>query len=146
RGHGATGLVTAAVARRAVDVQIAISDHVAAAVDGACTVVRTGIEDRPDAPGADGRHRTVLLVQRLQPEKRGDVAVEAFARSGLAQAGWRLDVVGDGAERAALEELSTALGLGAVTRFLGTRDDVAARMRTAGVLLAPCPVEGLGLS
>ena len=40
------------------------------------------------------RERVVLVAQRLEPEKRSDVALRAFAASGLAEPGWRLDVAG----------------------------------------------------
>ncbi len=146
RGHGPAGRLVAAVARHTVDAQIAISDYVAGALDGASTVVRTGVADRPDCPPAAAREHTVLVAQRLQPEKRGDLAVEAFARAGLAAAGWRLVVAGDGAERERLERLARRHGLDESCQFLGAREDVPDLMRTAGVLLAPCPVEGLGLS
>ena len=148
RGHGPTGPLVAHLARHRVDHQLAVSAHVAAHVDGEATVVPPGIDDRPDPPPSATRHRTVLVVQRLQPEKRTDLALEAFAASGVAAAGWRLEVAGDGASRDRLEQHAARLGLetGTHVRFLGARTDVVDLMQTAGILLAPCPVEGLGLS
>ncbi|WP_402467117.1 glycosyltransferase family 4 protein [Isoptericola aurantiacus] len=148
RGHGVTGPVVAAVARHRVDAQIAISRYVAAGIDGSSAVVPAGLDAAPPGPAARERGRTVLLAQRLQPEKRSDVAIRAFAQSGLAAEGWTLDVAGDGAERERLERLASSLGIlpGTSVRFLGHRADVAELMRSAGMLVAPCPVEGLGLS
>ena len=131
--------------RRRLDAQIAISRAVADAVDGRSTVVHTGVENRPLRDVAL-RDRVVLIAQRLQPEKRTDVGIRAFAASGLADDGWTLEIAGAGPERGALEALATDLGIGASTRFLGYRTDLPQVMDRAGMLIAPCPVEGLGLT
>ena len=134
-----------ALVRRRIDAQISISAAVAAAIDGPSTVVHTGIESRPPGDQA-ARERTVLMAQRLQPEKRTDVGVRAFAASGLASDGWMLDVAGIGPEREALERLAAELGIAASVRFSGYRTDLPDLLARAGMLLAPCPVEGLGLT
>jgi glycosyltransferase involved in cell wall biosynthesis len=146
RGSGPAAGLTAAVARRPVRAQIAISRYVADHVDGDSVVVHPGIDDRPDAPAAAGRDRTVLLVQRLEPEKRTDLGVLAFAASGLHRDGWRLAIAGDGSQRADVEALVAREGLGEHVDLLGARADVDDLMRHAALLLAPCPIEGLGLS
>jgi glycosyltransferase involved in cell wall biosynthesis len=146
RGSGAAGRAVAAVARHRVAAQISISRYVADAVDGPSVVVHPGVDSAPDAPPAGARDRTVLVAQRLESEKETDVAVRAFAASGLAGAGWRLRVAGDGARRAELEALTARLGIATSTDFLGQRHDVPALLETAAILLAPCSVEGLGLS
>ncbi|MFD4994016.1 glycosyltransferase family 4 protein [Cellulosimicrobium cellulans] len=146
RGTGARGRLVAAVASSSVRAQIAISRYVAEHVEGASVVVHPGVDDRPDGPRATERDAVVLVVQRLEAEKRTDLALEAFAASGLGGRGWRLEVAGDGAQRTALEDLSRSLGIAGVTSFLGARDDVDVLLGRAGLLVAPCPVEGLGLS
>ncbi|MCB7137027.1 glycosyltransferase family 4 protein [Cellulosimicrobium marinum] len=146
RGTGRFGPAVAAVARRPVVAQVAISRFVADSVDGPSVVVPPGVEDRGPAPRAAERERVALLAQRLEPEKGTDVALRAFAASGLADAGWHLDVAGDGALRTELEALAAGLGIGTAVRFLGRRGDVDALMARAALLLAPCAVEGLGLS
>ncbi|MGW8567316.1 glycosyltransferase family 4 protein [Isoptericola sp. NPDC055881] len=143
RGTGWSAPVVAAVARRPVRAQIAVSRYVATSVDGPATVVHPGV----DAPaGADPAARlpVVLVLQRLEAEKATDVALRAFAASGVAADGWTLRVAGTGSCTGALRTLAHRLGVDA--EFLGHVDDVADLLRTAGVLLAPCPVEGLGLS
>lgn len=130
---------------RSIDAQISISTAVAAAVDGSSTVVHSGIEPRPLRDGAL-RERVVLMAQRLQPEKRTDVGMRAFAVSALADEGWILEIAGVGPERDALDALAVSLGLEGATRFLGYRTDLPAVMDRAGILIAPCPVEGLGLT
>lgn len=140
-----------AVAARVVDAEIAISSAVSAEIGVPSTVVRSGLP----APGASGtepsgtppvRERILLVAQRLEAEKATDVAIEAFAASGLAADGWQLWIAGEGALRAALEAQAARLGVAGATRFLGYRSDVAALMAQAGILLAPCPREGLGLT
>ncbi|MEG3614414.1 glycosyltransferase family 4 protein [Isoptericola haloaureus] len=147
RGSGRLGPLVGAVARHRVTAQIAVSRFVAEAVDGDCVVVHPGVDPVPTTPApAASRTPTVLVAQRLEPEKRTDRALEAFAVSGLARDGWTLEVAGDGSERPALEKRASELGIVEDVRFLGVRDDVEQLMTTAALLLAPCPVEGLGLS
>jgi glycosyltransferase involved in cell wall biosynthesis len=146
RGRSVPGRLVARVVAPRISVQIAISRYVADAVDGPSVVVHPGVDTVPDILRAARRDAVVLLVQRLEPEKRTDLGLQAFAASGLAAQGWRLDVVGDGALRGSLEALVARSGMADHVRFLGTRRDVATLMARAGILLAPCPAEGLGLS
>lgn len=127
--------------RRRIREEISISHAVAQAIGRASTVVHSGV---PEAPEGTHRTRTVLIAQRLEAEKRTDLGIRAFAAAGLGDRGWTLDVAGDGAERPALETL--ARGLGIPVTFIGFRNDLPSRFATAGMLLAPCPVEGLGLT
>lgn len=131
---------------RAIDAQIAVSHAVAAQVEGPCTVVHPGVPPAPDATPAESRDRVVLVAQRLEREKRTDLALDAFAQSGLAVQGWRLQVAGGGSRRAALEQQAHDLGIDRAVDLLGHRPDVEALMAKAGLLIAPCPVEGLGLA
>lgn len=146
RGTGSRGRLVAAVASSAVRAQISISRYVADHVEGASVVVHPGVDDRPDGLDAAARDDVVLVVQRLEPEKRTDIALEAFAASRLADRGWRLEIAGGGSQRGPLENLAASLGIASATTFLGARGDVDALMDRAGLLVAPCPVEGLGLS
>lgn len=146
RARGRVGPIPIdALVRGRIDAQIAISSAVAAAVEGPSTIVHTGIDPRPAGDHA-ARERTVLIAQRLQPEKRTDVGVRAFAASGLADEGWTLDVAGIGPERESLERLGAELGIAPSVRFSGYRTDLPELLIRAGMLLAPCPVEGLGLT
>ncbi|MGO0575725.1 glycosyltransferase family 4 protein [Ornithinimicrobium panacihumi] len=129
--------------RRCLAAEIAISEYVAEHADTHPTVVYPGVSTvaAPRAP----REPVVLVVQRLQPEKETAVALRAFAEAALGDA-WRLQVVGRGAERDALAQLARDLGMSDRVDWLGFRDDVGELMQRASVLLAPCRVEGLGLS
>jgi len=136
------GVPIDALVTGAIDAELSISHAVADAIGRPSTVVHSGVvvPDGADRP----RERTVLMAQRLESEKRTDLGIRAFASSGLAAKGWSLQIAGAGSEREPLEALAARLGVAA--RFLGFRDDLAERYRTAGILLAPCPVEGLGLA
>jgi glycosyltransferase involved in cell wall biosynthesis len=136
--------IDALVGRR-IDAEVSISAAVAASVDRPSTVVHTGVDPRPLGDGRP-RDRTVLIAQRLEPEKHTHVGIRAFAASGLAADGWTLEVAGDGSERDAVHALARELGHEPVVRFSGFRSDLPAVMDRAGMLVAPCPVEGLGLT
>jgi len=146
RGASPLGRLAAPLIRRRVSAQIAISDYVARSIDGASTVIYPGVADVDDVLPASGREPTVLVAQRLEAEKRTDEAIRSFAASGLAERGWRLLVAGSGSQRDALTRLAADLGVAASTDFLGHRGDVHDLMRRAGLLIASCDVEGLGLS
>jgi glycosyltransferase involved in cell wall biosynthesis len=133
------------VIERRIDAEIAISKAVARSIGIPSTVVHSGVEDAV-APAASTRSRTVLMAQRLQPEKRTRVGLAAFAASGLANDGWRLQIAGAGPELSLLEADAASFGIADSVDMLGFRDDIAQLYRQAGLYLAPCRVEGLGLS
>lgn len=146
RGARRASQVAVPLITRRIRAQIAVSHYVAEHIDGCSTVVHPGVPSRADSQPAQTRERVVLVAQRLELEKRTDLAVSAFAASGLVNQGWRLDVAGDGTQREALESLVSDLDIRGGVRFLGHRSDVQALMTHASMLLAPCPSEGLGLT
>ena len=82
----------------------------------------------------------VLAVGRLVPEKGFDLLVEAVARTGD-----ELELVGDGDQRAALEQLAAARG--ASVAFLGALPpaELPARYKAARVVAVPSRREGFGM-
>lgn len=137
--------LTAATARH-IRAQIAVSSYVAGHVEGASTVVHTGVPEQDAGHSARERLPRVLVAQRLEVEKATDVAIRAFAVSGLARQGWRLQVAGSGALRPSLERLADECGTGGAVDFLGHRSDVDTLMEEAAVVVAPCDREALGLT
>jgi glycosyltransferase involved in cell wall biosynthesis len=129
---------------RLLDAEISVSRAVADSIGVASTIVHPGV-DPVDGSGSD-RERTVLMAQRLQPEKDTAVGIRAFAASGLAAAGWRLEIAGSGPQEPWLRALAEDLGLGDAVAFLGFRDDVPDLMRSSGMLLATSPFEHFGLT
>lgn len=142
RGATPAGRIAGLLIRHRVRAQIAISQFVADTVDGTATVVHPGVAPADQSIGP--RRPVALVVQRLQPEKNTEVAVRAFAAG--APSDWILEVVGRGPETETLRRLAADLDIFDRVSFLGFRDDVPDLMRSASVLLAPCEVEGLGLS
>jgi len=90
-------------------------------------------------------NRTVLVLQRLAPEKDTTTALRAWEASGLASEGWSMSIFGDGSERAMLERWVASHGVAGVS-FGGWTDDVPAELSRAGMLLATAVAEPLGLS
>ncbi|GAA1469088.1 glycosyltransferase family 4 protein [Microbacterium thalassium] len=131
--------------RSVVDRELSISDAVARAAGVPSTVVHTGLPDA-DAIATAGESRRILMAQRLQPEKAAAVGLRVFAASGLAANGWELMIAGDGPERDRLGRQARELGIDGAVTFLGYRTDVPELMTTSDILLAPCPIEGLGLT
>jgi glycosyltransferase involved in cell wall biosynthesis len=146
RGRRRSVRAIAALAASRLKAQIAISKYVAERVEGQSTIVYPGVDIQPDARPATEREPVVLVVQRLEPEKDTEVAIAAFAESRLAEHGWRLDIAGDGSLRSDLADLAARNGVSDAVRFLGSRDDVPKLMADSSMLIAPCAVEGLGLS
>jgi len=58
----------------------------------------------------------------------------------------RVRIVGDGAERGRLEDLSRSLGLGQHVEFLGERSDVHALLRDVGFYVSSSRTEGISLT
>ncbi|WP_205481682.1 glycosyltransferase [Sphingomonas arenae] len=111
------------------------------------TVVRCGLElDRLPARSiapADGRR--FICVGRLSPEKGHTGLIQAFAKLRQAQPNVRLDLVGDGPDRAELERQVAALGLEEAVTFLGRLPEHATlqEVANADVLILPSFMEGL---
>jgi glycosyltransferase involved in cell wall biosynthesis len=128
---------------RLMDEQIAISEFVATAVRSD-RVLLNGVEVTD--PGPLTRDRQVLVMQRLEDEKRTDVALRAWSASKLRKNGWRLVIAGRGSKLCDLRRLSADLGLSESVEWLGFVDDPTQLLAHAGVLLAPAPDEPFGLT
>lgn len=99
--------------------------------------IYNGIEPARFAPpAARPGPPTALAVASLIPEKGIHVLIEAFARIDIPEA--RLDIVGEGPERARLEELVRSRRLESRVTFLGLRDDVDKLLQRAHVFVHPC--------
>lgn len=146
RGSSTPARFVGRLLTRQITMEVAISRYVARAVEGVSTVIYPGTPLRADASPADAREPVVLVAQRLQPEKRTDLAIETWRQSGLAAEGWRLWLAGDGEHLCQLKELAAGLGVTTSCEFLGDRDDVESLQERAAIVLAPRPDEPLGLS
>ena len=88
-----------------------------------------------------GQARRFVAVGRLVRQKNLPLMLNAFAQ-GAAPAD-RLDLIGDGPDRAALEAQVAALGLGDRVRFLGYRPEPALELRHYHALLLSSDFEGV---
>lgn len=84
-----------------------------------------------------------LCLARLEPQKRHDVLLDAWARVG---GGAVLLLAGDGSLRAELERRRAALGLADRVRFLGDRTDVAALLAAADLTVLASDWEGMPIA
>lgn len=144
RGSGGFARIVGRAVGRRMRRQISISRFVAQHVDGSSEVIHTGVDSLPEAP-EHMRTRSVLMLQRLEPEKAAEDGLRAWAAT-RDRTGWRLVIAGDGSRRRELEQLARDLGVAGEVDFLGHRDDARELLQSAGVLLAPTPREGLGIS
>ena len=88
-----------------------------------------------------------LFVGRLQPRKRLDQAIRAFAAvQGVLPPGLTFDIVGDGPERGALEAVSRAAGVGRRVVFHGEIGDDRRLAELFGASLAYISPGAVGLS
>ncbi len=144
RGSSVAVRITGRAVRARLAQQIAISRFVAASIGEPAVVLHNGVRAQSEQDAL--RERVVLCMQRLEVEKATDLALRAWAASGLAGRGLRLDLAGDGALRSSLEDLAVALRINGSVRFLGRVTDTDARLRSAGLLLATATAEPFGLS
>ena len=95
-------------------------------------------------PGGLRNTGTLLFVGRLTPQKGLDVLLQAMAK---VRQTLTLDVVGDGPERPALENLARELGIADRVRWHGAQPQPALVdfYRRASALVVPSADEGLGL-
>ena len=100
----------------------------------------------PDWPGpppaAEARERIVLAVGRLHPQKGYDLLLPLFAASAARARGWRLVILGEGAERPSIERLRDALNLGGCVSLEGYARDVKGWYDRAAIFIMPSRHEG----
>jgi glycosyltransferase involved in cell wall biosynthesis len=85
---------------------------------------------------------TLLVLGRLEPEKRFQDALHALKRIREKHPDAGLIIAGEGSESARLRHETAALGLSDWVRFLGMRSDVSQLMRASHVMLQTSAYEG----
>jgi glycosyltransferase involved in cell wall biosynthesis len=88
-------------------------------------VVPNALYDRTEISIGDGQRDAVVYVGRLEPAKKIDLLIRAFAGSDLHKDGVRLIVVGAGAEKKMLMGLAGSLGIDGACDFIESTFDVA---------------------
>lgn len=115
------------------------------------TVVHCGLDHqtyRVDPAVARTADPTILFVGRLRRYKGVDWVMRTLPRVRERVPGTRLDVIGDGPFKLALERQANRLGVADAVAFLGflPRPEKVRRMQSAWVLVQPSPKEGWGLT
>ena len=97
------------------------------------------------SPGGKREKNRLLFVGRLNKQKGIELLLHAISR--IPDDSMALDVVGDGEDRQALQELAQALGLGDRVTWHGAlpQHKLAEFYRSASALVVPSVGEGLGL-
>jgi glycosyltransferase involved in cell wall biosynthesis len=86
--------------------------------------------------------RYVVAVGRMIPDKGFDLLLEVFARVRVGHPDWRLAILGDGPERASLEQRIGRLGLEDVAMLLGPVSEPDSIVRQAGLFAMTSRREG----
>ncbi|MDQ7878439.1 glycosyltransferase [Microbacterium sp. QXD-8] len=114
---------------------------------GTFHVVPNTIELGTEPPAAASRDpRRVVMLNRLAPQKRVDLAIRAWARVAAALPDARLDVYGDGPLREELQGLIEELSLAASVTLHGATADRDAIFDRAALFATSTAFEGQGLS
>ena len=92
--------------------------------------------------GLEPHHIAIGAVGRLEPQKRFDLLLEAFAVLHIERPELRLIVAGDGSLRGALEEQRRGLGLTGSVIFTGHVDDVGALHHAFDLFVQSSDYEG----
>ncbi len=87
-----------------------------------------------------------ISVARLSKEKDFGTLLRAVALARAEVPEFRLTIVGDGAERASLEQLTDELGLRDVVTFLGERRDIPELLSQASFFVSSSKTEGISLT
>ena len=99
---------------------------------------------RQDGPVASRTNDPLVVsVGRLSHQRAPDVALAALALMRTPAA--RLRLVGEGPERATIEEQAAALGIADRVELVGFRSDVAPELRAADVVMIPSRYDGMAL-
>jgi glycosyltransferase involved in cell wall biosynthesis len=107
-------------------------------------VIANGVEAGPAASRRSDRpRRTIITVANLRPEKNHELLLRAAVELVRRFPDLRLQLVGDGPQRAALAALAETLGLERHVEFLGHREDVPRLLAAADVFVLPSRSEAL---
>ncbi len=112
------------------------------------TVVHNGTPELPRRSVQRDAHPSLLVLGRLVPHKRVEIALETVARLSAEFPGLRLTVAGNGWWEAQLRETAQRLGIGDRVEFAGfvTEERKQELLARAWVALTPSLKEGWGLT
>lgn len=91
---------------------------------------------------SERREPAIVGMGRLSPEKGFDLLIEAFARVAPRHPDWTLVVLGEGPQRAELEQRIRRHGLETRVRLPGWTSEPQLILRTSGIFVLPSRYEG----
>ncbi|MCU1231192.1 MAG: glycosyltransferase [Acidobacteria bacterium] len=106
-----------------------------------CTVVPSFVVASPVQRSGTTHHR-VITVTRLDPAKRIGMLIEAFARVALQHPRWRLEIWGDGPERARVDAHIERLSMRDRITLHGATRDVSAALARGDIFAMTSATEG----
>lgn len=110
------------------------------------TTIYNGIPDVPVPQPPLRGGRLFFTAGRLAAVKNHAMMLRAFAQLHRQRAEVRLQIAGDGPERARLEALAAELGVADAVQFLGFRHNVTELMLAADVFLMSSHYEGISIA
>jgi sugar transferase (PEP-CTERM/EpsH1 system associated) len=144
-----------------VDAVVAVSEHLRRHLhsdvgidDSKISVIRNGVDARRFQPvpdraalrqrlGFEPGQSIVIAVGRLDPVKNYPLLIDAFSLVRQRAANALLVIVGDGPERARIEQHIAQRRLSSIVRLVGHRDDVEDWLAAADVFAHPSSFEGM---
>jgi glycosyltransferase involved in cell wall biosynthesis len=100
----------------------------------------------PASSGQRAASRRVIGVGRLSPEKGFDLLIDAFSRIAERNPEWRLEIYGEGPQRASLEVMIWRRGLHQRIALPGETRDVWSVLARAELFVLPSYTEGFGIA
>jgi glycosyltransferase involved in cell wall biosynthesis len=110
------------------------------------SVIHNGWSGQPFPRQVEPNARRVLCVAQLRAQKNHRMLIDAVARVRKTVPGARLQLVGDGAERGALESYVRRAGLDSTVEFVGAVDDPWPFLARANVFAVSSLYEPLGIA
>ncbi|MDD1711079.1 MAG: glycosyltransferase family 4 protein [Methanoregulaceae archaeon] len=152
---GAAGKLAERILARRSDHPVAVSETTRAGLLSAGVHKHVGIiPNGIDLPEIDrirpsGTDTDMVFVGRLIREKHVDLLIRAIGILKEGEPGIRCLIIGDGPERALLEELVESCGVRENVRFTGflqNSGEVISRMKSSRVFVLPSTREGFGIA
>jgi GalNAc-alpha-(1->4)-GalNAc-alpha-(1->3)-diNAcBac-PP-undecaprenol alpha-1,4-N-acetyl-D-galactosaminyltransferase len=94
--------------------------------------------ERPHPP----RQNKIVAVGRLHHQKAHDILIPAFAKLSGKHPDWRLEIVGEGGERPALQHQIDSLGMAKKITLAGRVQNVEERLAKSKIFAMPSRYEG----
>lgn len=145
RGSSVLAKAFSNIFNKACTTQISVSEFVKSEIEFPNSlVIYPGTSNQNRV--SNSASKSVIMLQRLSPEKRTEIALFLWKEANLRNFGWKLDIYGDGSEMEKLNLLSNTLQIYDSVIFHGQTSDTIEALTGSSIFLASCPNEHFGLS